>query len=595
MGKKQHSKDRMYLTTTEWKHEWGGYKERPQGSEYKRLPFHCCALSFTPFEVPVCTEDGSVFDLINIVPYINKYKRHPVSGQPLALKDLTPLQFHKNAEGEYHDPVLNKVFTAHTHIVAVKTSGNVYAFEAIEELNIKPKFWKDLLTDASFTRNDLIHIQDPQNLRAKDFTSFVHYKQDLKVESAEQETTVRAVSDDVARALTALKPSVKATVEDKLQNALKALKEAKKQLDAQPAAAQGTQRDWRLVAPSRTRDPVVFKPGALTWDTEEPAKPSKKQKRSGATQGQAGESVKKVEVTPKEWYENRVRYTASAHTTGDASRSFTSSVRSVVTKNKLEMIRVDRNPSKKGYVRLHTNLGDLNLELHCDIVPRTCENFLGLCEMGYYNGTVFHRSIKNFMIQGGDPEGTGKGGACIYGKTFKDELDSRLLHSGRGVLSMANSGKDTNGSQFFILYRSARHLDYKHSVFGRVVGGLDVLTLMERVPTDEEDRPQEEIVLLGVEIFSNPFAEMEEEEKNLDQETALNTDIGNDQRGWYSNTGRGQLALGPGSKVGKYLALNEDKDVALNQSSKHKSGVPTSQAAKTLPMNNQQPSNFDSW
>jgi cyclophilin family peptidyl-prolyl cis-trans isomerase len=270
----------------------------------------------------------------------------------------------------------------------------------------------------------------------------------------------------------------------------------------------------------------------------------------------------------------------------------------------------DRNPSKKAYLRLHTSLGDLNLELHADIAPRTCENFLALAEMGYYDGTVFHRSIRNFMLQvgssmggapgrgrgrglavavaeawlwprpgrgmpglawgegrwggvggggaqplqchgcvlgagsaaaplrsvcgtargsgrqhwlaagrgprtctpapapaapcrpaslqphagscsqplpapsartrtplppppaqGGDPTGTGKGGESIYGPTFNDELDSRLLHSGRGMLAMANSGQHTNGSQFYVTYKSASHLNFKHTVFGRWAGG----------------------------------------------------------------------------------------------------------------------------
>lgn len=174
---------------------------------------------------------------------------------------------------------------------------------------------------------------------------------------------------------------------------------------------------------------------------------------------------------------------------------------------------------------------DINLELHCDIAPRTCENFLILAESGYYNGTPFHRCIRNFMIQvplcsklsmlqartrcgsskhgttrarskhmrdrlvltcryprltiwpralekmmpymlqGGDPTGTGTGGESIYGPTFRDEFDQRAQHSTRGVLSMANSGPHTNGSQFFIMFKSARHLDHKHTVFGRVVGG----------------------------------------------------------------------------------------------------------------------------
>lgn len=93
------------------------------------------------------------------------------------------------------------------------------------------------------------------------------------------------------------------------------------------------------------------------------------------------------------------------------------------------------------------------------------------------------------MIQGGDPTGTGRGGESIWGKPFKDEVNSKVLHSGRGVVSMANSGPHTNGSQFFILYKSANHLNYKHTVFGGVVGGLTTLAAMEKVPVDDNDRP----------------------------------------------------------------------------------------------------------
>lgn len=93
------------------------------------------------------------------------------------------------------------------------------------------------------------------------------------------------------------------------------------------------------------------------------------------------------------------------------------------------------------------------------------------------------------MIQGGDPTGTGRGGESIWGKPFKDELNSKLVHSGRGVVSMANSGPHTNGSQFFILYKSAKHLNFKHTVFGMVVGGLTTLSAMEKVPVDDDDRP----------------------------------------------------------------------------------------------------------
>ena len=198
----------------------------------------------------------------------------------------------------------------------------------------------------------------------------------------------------------------------------------------------------------------------------------------------------------------------SQQTTGRCSGSFTSTALDVQTRN-LRQRQVQRlRPDKKGYARLRTSLGDLNVELHCDIVPRTCENFLVLCEEGYYDGTPFHRCVRNFMVQGGDPTGTGKGGESIYGRSFPDEIDSRLLHSGRGVLSMANSGKDSNGSQFFVLFKSAKHLDFKHSVFGRVVGGLDVLARLEGLETDAQDRPLQEAKVLGAEVFVDPFAEM---------------------------------------------------------------------------------------
>ncbi|XP_021802875.1 peptidyl-prolyl cis-trans isomerase CYP65-like [Prunus avium] len=99
MGKKQHSKDRMFITNTEWATEWGGAKAKSTSTPFKRLPFNCCALTFTPFEDPVCTADGSVFDVLNIIPYIRKYGKHPVTGTPLKQEELIPLTFHKNADG----------------------------------------------------------------------------------------------------------------------------------------------------------------------------------------------------------------------------------------------------------------------------------------------------------------------------------------------------------------------------------------------------------------------------------------------------------------------------------------------------------------
>lgn len=158
-------------------------------------------------------------------------------------------------------------------------------------------------------------------------------------------------------------------------------------------------------------------------------------------------------------------------------------------------------------VVLHTSLGEIKLELCCDSAPRTSYNFLALAASGAYDNTLFHRNIKGFMIQGGDPTGTGKGGASIWGGKFADEFHPDNKHSKRGILSMANSGPGTNGAQFFLTYAKAAHLDGAYTVFGRVIDGLDVLDAMERTAVDEKHRPKAAILLERITIHANPIAD----------------------------------------------------------------------------------------
>jgi peptidyl-prolyl cis-trans isomerase A (cyclophilin A) len=161
---------------------------------------------------------------------------------------------------------------------------------------------------------------------------------------------------------------------------------------------------------------------------------------------------------------------------------------------------------------LHTSHGDVEIELYSDRVPRTVENFVGLAtgekswehpdtgeqmDEPLYDDVLFHRVIDEFMIQTGDPTGTGRGGP---GYTFDDEFHSRLSHDGPGVVSMANSGPDTNGSQFFVTLAAQPHLDGKHSVFGEVVDGMDVVREIGSVETDGDDRPVEDVLLESVTI-----------------------------------------------------------------------------------------------
>lgn len=130
------------------------------------------------------------------------------------------------------------------------------------------------------------------------------------------------------------------------------------------------------------------------------------------------------------------------------------------------------DPQKSYTATIQTAGGDIVLQLFADKTPNTVNNFVFLAQEGFYDGVVFHRVIENFMVQGGDPTGTGRGGP---GYSFADEFHPELRHDGPGVLSMANAGPNTNGSQFFITHVATPHLDGKHSVFGRVTGGLDVL------------------------------------------------------------------------------------------------------------------------
>jgi peptidyl-prolyl cis-trans isomerase B (cyclophilin B) len=138
---------------------------------------------------------------------------------------------------------------------------------------------------------------------------------------------------------------------------------------------------------------------------------------------------------------------------------------------------------------LHTSKGAIGLELHDEDAPKTVENFLKLARDGFYDGVVFHRVIPDFMIQGGDPTGTGSGGP---GYTFEDEFNDHKVV--RGALAMANSGPNTNGSQFFIVTADAcPWLDGKHTVFGRVTDGMDVIDAISATDTDSRDRPRDEI------------------------------------------------------------------------------------------------------
>uniref|UniRef100_A0A670K199 RING-type E3 ubiquitin-protein ligase PPIL2 n=1 Tax=Podarcis muralis TaxID=64176 RepID=A0A670K199_PODMU len=388
------------------------------------------SLSLQPFEYPVCTPEGTIFDLLNIVPWIKKYGTNPSTGEVGFL-----------GWGKYHCPVLFTVFTNNSHIVAIKTTGNVFAYEAVEQLNIKTKTYKDLLSDEPFTRQDIITLQDPTNLDKFNVSGFFHVKNNLKVTDPDDE---KARSD----------PSYY------LKNANVETRETLSELYKE------FKGDEVLAATMR------------------------------------GPEKKKVD-----------KLNAAHYSTGRVSASFTSTAMAPETIHEAaaiddDTVRYQYLKKKKGYVRLHTNKGDLNLELHCDMTPKTCENFIKLCKKNYYDGTIFHRSIRNFVVS------IGSGGEKSYwGKPFKDEFKPNLSHTG-------------TGRPHFITFRSCAYLDRKHTVFGRVVGGFETLTAMENVESDPKtDRPKEEIKITSTTVFVDPYEEADaqvakEREKAQEEEEA---------------------------------------------------------------------------
>jgi len=178
---------------------------------------------------------------------------------------------------------------------------------------------------------------------------------------------------------------------------------------------------------------------------------------------------------------------------------------------------------------MHTSMGDIKIKLFPKEAPKTVENFTTHAKNGYYNGLIFHRVIKDFMIQGGDPTGTGMGGESIWGRSFEDEFDP-ALHNLRGALSMANAGPNTNGSQFFIVQASevpahllsqmaqmpeafpetavnaykelggTPWLDFRHTVFGQVIEGMDVVDSIANVKVAAQDKPVNDVIIETIEI-----------------------------------------------------------------------------------------------
>lgn len=470
----------------------------------------------------MCTSDGITFDLTNIVPWLKKNGTNPVDGLPLKTSELIKLNFAKNDDGEYVDPVTFKVFTDNTHIVAIGKTGNVFAFDTIDRLNIKAKNWRDLVSDEKFDRADLITLQDPQHVESRALSSFKHVKEGESHLTPEQEAE-RAAGVNVS----AMGSSAKILKAKEAVAKARAARETSGQLQTLTAAG-------------------IKRPNA--------------------------------DVTPVMASRQNVPFNAARHTTGQAAASFTSTGLTPhtgaerATLSEEEYLLKPKQVKINGYVKMQTTSGDMTLELYTDTAPRAVWNFIRLAQKNYYDGVQFHRNIKRFMIQGGDPTGTGRGGTSIWGTPFKDELEGPRVHDARGTLSMANKGKDTNTSQFFITYGETKHLNRKHTIFGKVVEGMDTLIRLENVKTDDKDRPVDECSIKTVNVLVDPFEEFLKSQKEKEGKEKMDEAIRqaggaeDDRTTWTGKKigSNGKVATSDdlGNVVGKYMNVNNSPDLA---------------------------------
>ena len=509
--------------------------KRPD-TTFKRLPFNFCAVSLQPFTTPVCTAEGTIFDLDNILSWLLKYSTDPVVGKKLSVDDLIRLNFARNEQGEYVDPVTFKVFTNNSHMVAIKPTGNVFSYDTVERLNIKAKLWRDLVSDEDFTKRDLITLQDPHNLEGRNLSSFKYIKDGVSTLTPTQERERSAGVNKSA-----------------LGNAASVLPSPSAEPPSKPQVG-------KYLAPPSSKPPFTSTATTITI-----AKPN-----SPATKAEP----KPPSSAPK-----------AHHTTGLAAASLTSTGLTPHTSTTPALLSQETYLLTRaqitfpGYATINTTQGYLTLQLLQQHAPKAVWNFITLSKRNYYTNILFHRNIRNFMLQGGDPTGTGRGGESCWGKKpFQDEwVKSSLSHDKRGVLSMANKGRDTNTSQFFITYRACKHLDRKHTIFGCVPEGDEAsfatLAAIESVEVEEEsNRPLTDVRIEGVNVFEDPFERFLKEEEQAREkarerlEVERNGGAEDEKVTWTGKrVGGGGGETGPAVTVGKYLSGADARKVNVEE------------------------------
>mmetsp|Transcript_13207 Transcript_13207/g.17625 ORF Transcript_13207/g.17625 Transcript_13207/m.17625 type:complete len:532 (+) Transcript_13207:63-1658(+) len=459
---KHRKKDRPFLSASEWSNDFGGYKEVKRKKIDKRLPFECCALSLQPFKDPALI-DGILFDYEAILKFIQHYKKSPVNGKVVHASDIIRLNMRKNVDDQWHCPVSCQVFGINSKIVAILPSRNVYAYQVVKQLCGSSSSVADFLEPSiSFNpRTDIVKLYDPEDIdlcTRRDLSNFYFLEEQRRLfASNNQERTQIKHSASSLRIL---------------EEARK-VSEQKKQMHIEKTNAKTKKQDESQHFQNSLHTATFFRIKALKPTTMDVRESS--QQTGGKTSGSL---------------------------TSTSLAVSTSSQLRLATDNEIQEARWRflRALKQRGFVRLETTLGPLNFEIRADVAPAAAENFLALCAHGRYDAALFYRIIPGFMAQAGDDDNR-----SAWNQPFRDEFDARLSHNSRGILAYAHPGKkDYNTSQFYITFGPCLHLDNRHTVFGKLVGGHDTLDLIEAQATDDDDKPYDDIKIIQATVFQDP-------------------------------------------------------------------------------------------
>jgi peptidyl-prolyl cis-trans isomerase-like protein 2 len=483
MGKKRCQKDRLYLTAKELRENFG--LNKIESHKYSRnLPFFHCAISMKPFKYPVCTKDGIIFDILNIIPYIQKYGKHPITGEILDLNDLIKLNFCKLNDDEFYCPILQTAFTSRTHIVAIRTSGNVYCYEAINQLHLKTKSMQDLKSGESFKKSDLITIQNPSHKATEinqielPINAFINYE-NLKCKKRGNLVFSENSNFDIKQDLSKYK-----------------------------------NRTW--IETSACESSLLnFRPGASTWNTDKLTVEEQGEKKTKKI------TKRQHHVRVKEILEKRSICKIIELSTNVSSLSFTSTVISrptnnlIPNKNERQLKRLQRKPKIKGYVKLRTNIIDLDMELNCETAPKTCDLFLIMCQTGSCDNIIIKKCNENFMIKSSKIRGNIAANELIVSYLSNDAPDKLANHKQRGLISLSKIEFNLENPHFCILLKPAHHFNNDHIVFGKIVSGLETIDTIGNPITNLSCESLTHIRVIGVDILLDPFLEESENDKYL--------------------------------------------------------------------------------